>query len=141
MRLLGLFILSLFICTETIADTRLNNLSNQDQTEVLNKEWVCEWESASLSGYSGEYILHVNEISSDSIAGSFDNSVCPGETNFAGNIKDDKLRWKVKNQVSPCKPLSVKAKFHREKNGQLVMKGSYQAVCPVGGGFLDDGPV
>jgi len=116
-------------------------LSTKDQTIITDKEWVCEWKSRELSGYSGEYIMKFEKINESELAGKLDNSACPGEVIFNGKLKNEKLTWKVNPQIAPCRPLTVKAKFTRDKASELIMTGTYQAVCPLGTEFLDAGPV
>ena len=136
--LLGIFII--FIMNGVIAK-ELGELSAQTQNEIIKTQWVCEWKSSTLGGYNGEYVLMVEDISDTTISGKFDNTACPGETKFSGNFKKNKVSWNVKNQISPCHPLKVKAWFHRDESNQLVMKGGYSAQCPLGTGFQDSGPV
>jgi len=130
-----------FVFIPNIQAAEKINLSVKDQTKITDKEWVCEWKSRELSGYSGEYIMKFEKINETELAGILDNSACPGEVIFNGKLKNEKLTWKVNPQISPCRPLTVKAKFTRDKASELIMRGSYQAVCPHGTEFLDAGPV
>jgi hypothetical protein len=139
--ILRLILLLVFIIAPVTSATQLVTLSQQNRIEIQSKEWVCEWKSSTLGGYNGEYLLGVKDISETSVSGVFDNSVCPGTTEFGGTFKKNRLSWKVKNQIAPCHPLAVKVWFHTNENSQLTMQGGYHAKCPLGTVFIDGGPV